>query len=435
MPPSVALVAGKRVAQDRVGAPLDRHDRADGPAGVGKSALAGTIATRLAPLFPGGQFYLDFYGSTSGLTPMTAEEAVGSLLRALGGAMTSGTPSAEAGELRARLSDRRVLVVLDNVVDTNQVRRLLSILSNATVIVTSRTALPTLDITHFAVRALGADDSVKLLARNAGSARISASPQHARELAAMCDYLPLALRIVGARLSTHPEWALADMVARLSDEQHRLDELCCDDLAVRASLAVTCDVLIERPGGPEAWSFQPLGQRVRSDARARTGPGADRSHHPHGAYAAGPARRRRTHRGLRPGPLPPARSCPDLRHGARPARPRGSGGCDTRDPLLLPRHRARRQGPDPAGVRPAADRFAEPHTAVTFSDQHGALQWPGDGRENLVAASRMAARDDTPAGTMFAARLCAELYPFLPCGVTTQTREVASARYGGPAHG
>ncbi|MEU6075467.1 BTAD domain-containing putative transcriptional regulator [Micromonospora sp. NPDC047074] len=428
LPPSVALV-GRENTLARIEAALGSTGMIvlHGPAGVGKSALAGNIATRLAPSFPGGQLYLDFYGSSPGLTPMTAEEAVCSLLRTLGGAMTGGTPSAEAAELRVRLSDRRVLVVLDNVVETGQVRRLLSVLSNATVIVTSRTPLPTLDITHIAVRELGPDDSVRLLARSAGPERISRSPQDAEELAAMCGHLPLALRIVGARLSTHPEWTLADMVARLSDEQHRLDELCCDDLAVRASLAVTCDVLTERPGGPEAlelfsrWGMVCLPTLGRELAQVLTGATTRQARTlldrlaDAGLIEACGVDRYRLHDLVRIYAMERGRS--DLAG-------RAAATHATRCYFLATARRARDQ------IRPVPDRlpdrFVEAHPTVTFTDQRGALRWLEMERENLVAAARLAARDDTPAGNEFAVRLCTELYPFLPMrGYYRDLREVA----------
>ncbi|WP_433393120.1 BTAD domain-containing putative transcriptional regulator [Micromonospora sp. KLBMP9576] len=428
LPPSVVLV-GREHTLTRVEAALNSTGRVvlHGPAGVGKSALAGNVASRLAPLFPGGQLYLDFYGSTPGLTPMTAEEAVGSLLRTLGGSMTGGTPSAEAADLRVRLTDRRVLVVLDNVVETVQVRRLLSVLSDAAVIVTSRTALPTLDIAHFAVSALGPDDSVKLLARNAGWARISRSPQDAEELAGMCGHVPLALRIVGARLSTHPEWTLADMVARLSDEQHRLDELCCDDLAVRASLAVTCDVLTERPGGPEAlelfshWGMVCLPTLGLELAQVLTGATTRKARTlldrlaDAGLIEACGVDRYRLHDLVRIYAMERGRLDPAGRTAAIHA---------TRRYFLATARRARDR------IRPVSDRlpdrFVEAHTTVTFTDQRDALRWLELERENLVAAARLAARDDTPAGNEFAARLCTELYPFLPMrGYYRDLREVA----------
>ncbi|MFI6824508.1 BTAD domain-containing putative transcriptional regulator [Micromonospora sp. NPDC050187] len=428
LPPSVVLV-GRECLLAQVEAQLSRADMMvlHGPAGVGKSALAGAIATRLAPSCPGGQLYLDLCGSSPGLAPMTVEEAIGSLLRALGGDLSGGTSGAEAAELRVRAGERRVLVVLDNVVDAGQVRRLLSILSNATVIVTSRTTLPTLDVTHLAIGELGPDDSVTLLARHAGPDRFTESPPEAEALAALCGHLPLALRIVGARLASHPEWTLAAMVARLSDEQYRLDELSCDDLAVRASLAVTCDVLAERPGGLESLDlFDRWGMicspvlgldlaRVLTGATARAARAALDRLADAGLVEACGMDRYRLHDLVRIFAMERGRRDPAARVAALHA---------ARCYFLDTARRARDQ------IRPVPHRlpdgFVEAPATVTFAHQREALEWLETERDNLVAAARVAAQDGTPEGDLFAVRLCAELYPFLPMrGYYRELREVA----------
>ncbi|MGC4788060.1 tetratricopeptide repeat protein [Micromonospora sp. DT178] len=428
LPPPVALVGRQRLLA-RIEAELGtaRMLVLHGPAGVGKSALAGNLAARLAPSHPGGQLYLDLCGSSPGLTPMTVEEAIGSLLRALGGDRSGGTPGAEAAELGVRVRGRRVLVVLDNVVDAGQVRRLLSVLGSATVIVTSRTTLPTLDVAHLAVDELGAEESIMLLARHAGADRFTSSPREAEELAAMCGHLPLALRIVGARLASRPEWTLADMVARLSDEQYRLDELSCDDLAVRASLAVTCDVLAERAGGPEALDlFDRWGMictptldldlaRVLTGATAREvrtaldriadaglidpcGTGRYRLHDLVRIYAVERGRRD-----------PVARAA--AIHAAR---------CYFLDTARRARDQVR---PDPHRL---PDVFVEAVPAVTFTHQREALGWLEAERDNLLAVARVAARDGTPEGDLFAVGMCTALYPFLPMrGHYRELRELA----------
>ncbi|OZV77500.1 hypothetical protein CA850_22745 [Micromonospora echinospora] len=428
LPPSVVLVGRERLLA-RVEAELSRANMIvlHGPAGVGKSALAGAVATRLAPSCPGGQLYLDLCGSSPGLAPMTVEEAIGSLLRALGGDRSGGTPGAEAAELRVRAGERRVLVVLDNVVDAGQVRRLLSLLSSATVIVTSRTTLSTLDVTHLAVGALDPGESVTLLARHAGPERFTGSPRQAEALAALCGHLPLALRIVGARLASHPEWTLAAMVARLADEQYRLDELSCDDLAVRASLAVTCDVLAERPGGPESLElFDRWGMvrspvlgldlaRVLTGATARAARAALDRLADAGLVEACGMDRYRLHDLVRIFAMERGRRDPAAREAALHA-----ARCYFLDTARRARDQIR-----PVSRRPS-DGFVETPATVTFAHPQEALQWLETERDNLVAAARVAAQDGTPEGDLFAVRLCAELYPFLPMrGYYHELREVA----------
>lgn len=107
-------------------------------------------------------------------------------------------------------------------------------------IITSRSVLSALDVAHHIhLSSLTDDEAVDLLARLAGPERVAAEPAAAAEMAAMCDKLPLALRIAGARLTARPDWTLASMCERLRDRGARLDELEHDDLAVRSSCAVS----------------------------------------------------------------------------------------------------------------------------------------------------------------------------------------------------
>ncbi|MFI6132846.1 tetratricopeptide repeat protein [Micromonospora sp. NPDC051141] len=308
-------------------------------------------------------------------------------------------------------------------------RRLLSVLGTATVIVTSRTALPTLDVAHLAVGALTSDESVALLARHAGPERILAAPKEAAALADLCDHLPLALRIVGARLFGRPEWTLTDMVARLADEQFRLDELSCDDLAVRASLAVTAELLADRPGGPEAVDlFDRWGMvcpptigleltQVLTGADAREARALLDQLAAAGLVEPCGTDRYRLHDLVRLYAMERGRRDPTTRaatiHAAR---------CHWLGTTRRAGDHLRRV-PD----RPA-DGFVEARAVVTFADQREALRWLERERENLIAAARVAARDSTTEGDLFAVRLCAELYPFLPMrGYYRDLREVAQA--------
>lgn len=214
----------------------------DGVGGIGKSALAIQAATELAELFPDGQLYVDLQGATAGLSPLAPDEVLGRFLRALGMPMSNVPLSREemTAALRSRLAGKRLLMLLDNVADAEQVRPLIPSGRGCAVLVTSRRVLATLEgVTHIRLDVLPRDEAVVLLGRLAGVERVAAEPEAAIDIAEWCGRLPLALRIAGARLAARPGWSLRAFAARLSDAQTRLDQLVSGDLAVRASLRVS----------------------------------------------------------------------------------------------------------------------------------------------------------------------------------------------------
>ena len=107
-------------------------------------------------------------------------------------------------------------------------------------LVTSRARLGGLEAAHLlTLKELEDEQAVELLARLAGPERVAAEPEAASAIVRLCGWLPLAVRIAGARLAGRPQWRLALLAERLADERRRLDELATGDLAVRASLALS----------------------------------------------------------------------------------------------------------------------------------------------------------------------------------------------------
>jgi tetratricopeptide (TPR) repeat protein len=217
-----------------------------GVGGVGKSALAIHAAHQLAVRFPDGQLYLNLQGASAGLRALDPVDALARLLRALGfeGRDIPVEVEEAAARFRSRVAGRRILLVLDNAVSAGQVRHLLPASPTCAVLITSRQVLATLDgAGHVHLDVLPAEQAVHLLGRLAGGERLAAEPQAASDLARQCDYLPLALRIAGARLAARPSWPVHALAERLGDERTRLDELESADLAVRSCFQVSYQAL------------------------------------------------------------------------------------------------------------------------------------------------------------------------------------------------
>ena len=84
-----------------------------------------------------------------------------------------------------------------------------------------------------------ADQSAELLATIIGRERAEAEPAAVAEITRLCGFLPLAIRIAGARLKSRPAWRISWFAERLRDESRRLDLLKAGDLEVRASFALS----------------------------------------------------------------------------------------------------------------------------------------------------------------------------------------------------
>ncbi|MFD6417072.1 tetratricopeptide repeat protein [Streptomyces sp. NPDC060194] len=215
-------------------AAVERHRvvAVDGMAGVGKSCLAVHAAHRLAGDFPDAQLYVDLHGFTEGREPLDAESA----LRMLFGALdvpSERVPRQGVEELaacwRAELAHRRVVLVLDNAADAEQVRPLLPGAGPSVALVTSRNRLIGLDeVPPVSLDVLGARDSAELLARASGGAdgadgRLAREPEATAEVLRLCGHLPLALRLAAARLRRRPGWTVGILAERLGQGADEFD--------------------------------------------------------------------------------------------------------------------------------------------------------------------------------------------------------------------
>jgi tetratricopeptide (TPR) repeat protein len=213
----------------------------EGMAGVGKTALVAHLTYQLRPFFPDGVLW----------ARADSSDAL-SILDAFAGAY--GVNVRHYGEVHSRsqvvrelLADKRVLVVLDNVRDSEQVKLLLPPTGPCAVVITTRRH--DLSITRGAYRlSLGPfdpqrDEALALFARAIGPERVEREREAFVTLAEVLGHLPLAIDIAASRVAYEPGWSAADFLRRVRQQQHRLSELAYEEQSVRVSFAASYDSL------------------------------------------------------------------------------------------------------------------------------------------------------------------------------------------------
>ncbi|WP_028569395.1 AfsR/SARP family transcriptional regulator [Salinispora tropica] len=213
----------------------------DGMAGSGKTTLAVHLATRLADRYPDAQLFIDLHGHSE-RTPLTPVAAVATLLRQLG-IPAEQVPVDVEDRLalwRTELSDRRALVLLDNAASVDQVAPLLPTGRFCLTLVTSRRRLVGLDAGRpVSLPVLELNEAVTLLGRVAGPERVAAEPEAAAEVIRRCGFLPLAIRLAGARLAHRPSWRIVDLVERLAGARDPLAEFAAGQRSVGGAFALS----------------------------------------------------------------------------------------------------------------------------------------------------------------------------------------------------
>ena len=211
-----------------------------GTAGIGKTTLAVTWAHQVADRFPDGQLYVNLRGFDPAGAPMDPGEAVWGFLDAFG-VPTERIPvslDAKASLYRSLLADRRVLVILDNARDANQVRPLLPGAPGCVAVITSRNQLTSL-ITALSAHCLMLDlltraEARQLLIGRLGPGRVAAEPLATEEIITLCARLPLALAIVAARAATHPGFPLEALARELCESRGGLEAFGGGEVAADA---------------------------------------------------------------------------------------------------------------------------------------------------------------------------------------------------------
>jgi tetratricopeptide (TPR) repeat protein/transcriptional regulator with XRE-family HTH domain len=247
LPAAVADFTGRAAELAALSAMLDRG-RAGAPgtvvisaiggtAGVGKTALALHWAHQVAGQFGDGQLYVNLRGYDPSGAPAAPEAAIRGFLDALGVApeRIQGNLEAQAGLYRSQLADKRMLILLDNARDEQQVRPLLPASPASLVLVTSRSQLSGIDAADGArlisLDVLSHAEAVQLLTSRLGTSRAAGEAAAIDRIAGLCACLPLALSVAAARAAARPGLPLASLAAELADSGVRLDTLDSGDPA------------------------------------------------------------------------------------------------------------------------------------------------------------------------------------------------------------
>jgi DNA-binding SARP family transcriptional activator len=216
-----------------------------GTAGVGKTSLANRFARQVAKRFPDGQLYVNLRGFDPSGSALGPESALRFFLDALA-VQPQRMPvdtDGRAALFRSLLDGKRVLIVLDNARDPDQVRPLLPGSPGSLVVVTSRSQLTGLVVaegaTPLSLDVLTEEEAHELLGRRLGPDVLAAEPEAASELISLCARLPLALGVAAGRAAIRPGFSLAALAAELRDTRNRLEVLDAGDAAtdVRAVLS------------------------------------------------------------------------------------------------------------------------------------------------------------------------------------------------------
>jgi tetratricopeptide (TPR) repeat protein/transcriptional regulator with XRE-family HTH domain len=241
LPGDIASFTGRehelRELVDAAGGAVSVHV-VGGMAGIGKTAFAVHAAHRLADRFPGGQIFLPLHGHTPGRQPAGPADALASLL------MLAGFPAAAIpADLESRtalwrdwLAGRRLLLVLDDAVSSEQVRPLLPGAGGSLVVVTSRRRLSALeDAQTITLDTLPPEEAAGLLVRLAMRTGLGSADPAAAEIARLCGYLPLAIGMAARQLHHHPAWTPSGRAAELAGAVHRLELLATENVSVAAA--------------------------------------------------------------------------------------------------------------------------------------------------------------------------------------------------------
>ncbi|MGK4579212.1 BTAD domain-containing putative transcriptional regulator [Kitasatospora sp. HPMI-4] len=248
----------------------------NGMAGIGKTALAVHAAHLLAERFPDGQLFVNLHGFDDSAAALAPADALRCLLECLGlpARDLPSTLPGLTGKYRSLLADRKVLIVLDNARDAQQVQPLLPSAPGCMALVTSRNVLEQLLVTHNAhpvsVPPFSVGEGRVVLERHIGPSRTAGQARALEAIVESCRGVPIALAVAAARASLNPGRPLESIAGELRTAANSLDAFFSPDPDLDLRRALTCSYRVLDDA--TARLFRRLGEgadrRVRVEAAA-----------------------------------------------------------------------------------------------------------------------------------------------------------------------
>ncbi|GIH03914.1 SARP family transcriptional regulator [Rhizocola hellebori] len=266
LPPPVGYFTGRRAELAQLHDGLGQVDESQialiaGQGGIGKTALAVYFAHQVKDRFPDGQIFLDLRGHDP-MGALTASDALLHVLRSLS-VTGSALPSDLDGQInlyRSLAAGRRLLIIADNASSVEQILPLVPPDGSSFLVLTSRHRLSPLTLKHAVQRAtlevLDRDESLDLLRRVVGP-RLDSELDAAHELVTHCGGLPLAVRLIAARLSSRKRLPLATIADQLRRQDTRIDMVSQDSGSY--GLRSVFDASYQALSEPAALAFRLLG--------------------------------------------------------------------------------------------------------------------------------------------------------------------------------
>jgi tetratricopeptide (TPR) repeat protein/transcriptional regulator with XRE-family HTH domain len=262
LPPSLVDFTGREAELERIAARLRGvggvvgvSSALRGMGGIGKTATAIKACEMVKEHFPDAQLVVELRGMSE--RPMTAVEAMTRIVRDFH-PETGKLPDNETELLplyRKVLAGKKALILLDDAKDETQVKSLLSVPSPMAFVVTSRAALALDGVVSIPLDVLPPDKALELLREIVDT---KGTDDELREVAKLCGFLPLALRVAADFVRLHRNWTVPKYTDALKDEARRWEHLKgkTHDRDVEAVLALsTRELVLDNPERAERWQM------------------------------------------------------------------------------------------------------------------------------------------------------------------------------------